>query len=134
MGPSSASRPRPTQGTLPLRPVRQNQARKVTAIDAPSLAARRLMFAALGLTLAIIVANGVAGDRGLIQTVRLRRERQELAAAISRIHAENRQLSREAARLRDDPSAIEELARGELGLIRRGERLFILSDRPVPGP
>lgn len=91
------------------------------------------MFAALGLTLAVIVANGVAGDRGLIQTVRMRGERQDLAAAISRLHDENRRLTRQAARLRDDPSAIEELARGELGLIRPGERLFILTDRPVPG-
>ena len=30
--------------------------------------------------------------------------------------------------------SIEEIARGELGLIRPGERLFIVTDRPVPGP
>jgi cell division protein FtsB len=95
---------------------------------------RRIMFVAIGLTLAIIVANGVAGDRGLIQTVRMRHERQQLADAIARFQEENRRLALQAARLRDDPAAIEEIARGELGLIRPGEHLFIVTDRPVPGP
>jgi cell division protein FtsB len=31
-------------------------------------------------------------------------------------------------RLKDDPAAIEELARGELGLMRPGEKLFIVKD------
>ncbi len=101
--------------------------------DAPPPAVRRIMFVAIGLTLAIIVANGVAGDRGLIQTVRMRHERQQLGDAIARLQEENRRLALQAARLRDDPDAIEEIARGELGLIRPGERLFILTDRPVPG-
>ena len=92
------------------------------------------MCVAIGLTLAIIAANGGAGDRGLIQTVRMRHERQQLADAIARLHEENRRLALQAERLRDDPAAIEEIARGELGLIRPGEHLFIVTDRPVPGP
>lgn len=92
------------------------------------------MLAATVLTLVIIVANGVAGDRGLIQTVKMRRERRDMAEAIARLHEDNRRLAQQAARLRDDPSAIEELARDELGLIRPGESLFIISERPVPGP
>jgi len=92
------------------------------------------MCVAIGLTLAIITANGVAGDRGFIQTVRMRHERQHLADAIARLQEENRRLALQAERLRADPAAIEEIARGELGLIRPGERLFIVTDRPVPGP
>jgi cell division protein FtsB len=34
--------------------------------------------------------------------------------------------------LREDPNAIEELARRELGLIRPGETLFIIKDIPPP--
>ena len=36
----------------------------------------------------------------------------------------------EARRLREDPSAIEDLARRELGLIKPGEKLFIVKDIP----
>ena len=104
------------------------------AADAPPPAARRVILAAIVLTLVIIVANGVAGDRGLIQTTKMRRERQDMANAIARLHEDNRRLAKQAARLRDDPAAIEEIARDELGLIRPGESLFIVTDRPVPGP
>ncbi|MGE3405088.1 MAG: septum formation initiator family protein [Vicinamibacterales bacterium] len=38
----------------------------------------------------------------------------------------------EARRLREDPSAIEDIARRELGLIRPGEKLFILKDIAPP--
>ena len=41
---------------------------------------------------------------------------------------ENARLREEARRLREDPSAIEEIARRELGLIVPGEKLFILKD------
>ena len=37
-----------------------------------------------------------------------------------------------ARRLREDPAAIEEIARRELGLIKRGERVFIVKDLPSP--
>ena len=39
-----------------------------------------------------------------------------------------------ARRLREDPAAIEEIARRELGLIKPGERVFILKDVPLPKP
>jgi cell division protein FtsB len=36
--------------------------------------------------------------------------------------------------LKEDPAAIEEVARRELGLIKPGERLFILKDVPPAKP
>ena len=86
------------------------------------------------LTAAVLLANGIAGERGLVQTARVRREYRQLTAAVAQLQRENRQLALQADRLRHDPSAIEELARGELGLIRPGEQLFIITDRPLPGP
>jgi cell division protein FtsB len=53
-----------------------------------------------------------------------------LEQAIRRARSENALLREEAQRLRSDPTAIEDLARRELGLIRPGEHLFILKDRP----
>ena len=95
---------------------------------------RRVAVALIGLTLVILLANGVAGDRGLIQSVRIRGERARLADSIEQIRRENRRLAQQAKRLRNDPAAIEELARGNLGLIRPDEQLFIVTNRPAPIP
>jgi cell division protein FtsB len=36
----------------------------------------------------------------------------------------------EIDRITNDPAALEELARKDLGLIKRGEKLFIIRDAP----
>jgi len=78
------------------------------------------------------VANAILGTRGFAQTLITRRESQQLAESISDLQRENRQLANLAERLRHDPDAIEALARGELGFILPGERLFIVVDRTRP--
>ena len=54
--------------------------------------------------------------------MRARHEYDMLSAAIARQRADNARLRDEARRLREDPSAIEEIARRELGLIKPGEK------------
>ena len=131
---SSATRRRDrTQGTLPLYPWRTG-AQKIRPRDERFPTGRRVTRFLLMLTAAVLLANGIAGERGLVQTARVRREYRQLTAAVAQLQRENRQLALQADRLRHDPSAIEELARGELGLIRPGEQLFIITDRPLPGP
>jgi len=76
----------------------------------------------------VIVIDALVGDRGLLATLRARREYHELAAGIARARAENARLADQARRLRDDPRTIEEVARRELGLIKPGERVFIVKD------
>ena len=77
---------------------------------------------------AVMVVVTLVGDRGLLAMLRARRQYDELAASIERQKTENARLREEARRLREDPSAIEELARRELGLIRPGEKVFIVKD------
>jgi cell division protein FtsB len=72
------------------------------------------------------------GDRGLIAMLDARRQHDELAAAIARQRAENARLREEVRRLKEDPSAIEEIARRDLGLIRPGEKVFIVKDLTSP--
>jgi len=74
------------------------------------------------------MADGLVGERGLLAMVQARRHYQELEATITRERAENARLREEARRLREDPAAIEELARRDLGLIRPGEKVFIIRD------
>ena len=82
------------------------------------------------LAASIIIVDGLVGDRGLLAMLRAQHEYDELAASISRQRAENARLRDQARRLREDPGAIEEIARRELGLIRPGERVFIVKDIP----
>lgn len=64
--------------------------------------------------------------------LRARRQYDELSATLARQRAENERLKDEASRLRNDPGAIEEIARRELGLIRPGEKVFIIKDLKTP--
>jgi cell division protein FtsB len=78
------------------------------------------------------MVDGLVGDRGLPAMLRARHEYDDLTASIARQHAENARLREEARRLREDPAIIEEIARRELGLIKPGEKVFIVKDVPPP--
>ncbi len=93
---------------------------------------RWILQAGLFLAAAAFVANALVGDQGLLATKRARRQHDDLAATIARQRAENARLREEARRLREDPAAIEEIARRDLGLIRPGEKVFIIRDLPSP--
>ncbi len=99
------------------------------------------IFYVLAFVAAVLVLNAVFGDHGALAMMRARREYDQLAAEVARMRQENAQLQDQARRLRDDPATIEDLARRKLGLIRRGEKVFIVSDvppadaqRPAPAP
>ena len=91
---------------------------------------RRIIQGLLLLVASIIIVDGLVGDRGLLARLRARHEYDQLAGSISRQRAENARLRDQARRLREDPGAIEEIARRELGLIKPGERVFIVKDVP----
>jgi cell division protein FtsB len=80
----------------------------------------------------VLIVDGLVGDRGLMAMLRIRRQSEELSAAVEHQRAENLKLREEADRLRNDPGAIEEIARRELGLIRPGEKVFIIKDLKTP--
>ena len=88
---------------------------------------RRLVHVLLLFVASVIVVDGLVGDRGLLAMLRARQEYDAMSATITQLRAEN-------ARLREDPSAIEEIARRELGLIKPGERVFIVKDVPPAKP
>lgn len=95
---------------------------------------RRIVHWLLLFVASLIVVDGLVGERGLLAMLRARHEYDQLAATIARQRAENARLREEARRLSDDPSAIEEVARRELGLIRPGEKVFIIKDVPPAKP
>src|SRR5262245_17199190 len=92
---------------------------------------RRAIEYALLLIGLVVFVDALVGEKGLLETVKKRQEFKVLEQSIRRARAENEMLREEAKRLRSDPAAIEDLARRELGLIRPGEHLFIIKDRPA---
>jgi cell division protein FtsB len=76
----------------------------------------------------MIVVDALAGERGLLAMLRVKKQYEALQGEIDRQRAENARLSEVARRLRDDPAAIEELVRRRHGLIRPGEKVFIVKD------
>src|SRR5204862_7446283 len=81
---------------------------------------------------AVIVLDALAGDRGLLAMLRVRKQYTALAATLAKDRAINAHLAEQARRLREDPTAIEEVARKELGLIKPGEKVFIIKDVGPP--
>ena len=81
----------------------------------------------------ILVVDALVGEKGLLAMMKARQEYQALEESLHSARAENARLREDARRLREDPTAIEDIARRELGLIRPGEKLFIVRDvRPSP--
>jgi cell division protein FtsB len=78
----------------------------------------------------VLVIDSLVGDKGVLQMLKKRQEAGALEQSLATVRAENARLRLEAERLRNDPAALEELARKDLGLIKPGEKLFILRDAP----
>jgi cell division protein FtsB len=82
----------------------------------------------------VILVNALVGDNGLLAMMKAQQEYRELEGSLERARADNARLREEARRLREDPSAIEDIARRELGLLKPGEKLFIVKDvEPADG-
>jgi cell division protein FtsB len=104
------------------------RAPRAATSSVPASTRRRTVQLALVFVTLVLVINALVGERGLMETLRARRQHQELVSSIDRLRAENARLREEARRLRSDPATIEALARKELGLIKPGELLFIIKN------
>ncbi len=106
-----------------VRPLADRQARK--GHGAP--------FYVLVFITAVLVLNALVGDHGAIAMRRAQREYEQAQAQLSKAKDENAQLRDQMLRLKTDQATIEDLARSELGLIKRGEVVFIIKDLPPAG-
>ena len=99
----------------------------------PPLRTRQRALWFLLLCLACVIGlDALVGDRGVFALMRARQEHRELSTALANARVDNARLCEEARRLREEPAAIEELARRNLGLIKPGEFLVIVKDVRVP--
>ena len=94
---------------------------------------RGLNFLLVFLTI-VLVVDALIGEKGLVETMRARRQSRDVAASVERLRVENARLRELIGRLHGDAGTIESIARRDLGLIRPGEVLFILKDiKPAQG-
>jgi cell division protein FtsB len=100
----------------------------------PRRRSRRAIQYSLVLAGCVVIVQGLIGEKGLVTMLKARQQYRALEASLSASRGENARLREEARRLKDreDLSAIEDLARRELGLIKPGEKLFIVKDAIPP--
>jgi cell division protein FtsB len=91
---------------------------------------RRLVRYVIGFVTVVLVIDAIVGEKGLLSLLKARRDFDAIEQSLLRARSENVRLREYARRLREDPRAIEELARRELGLIKPGEKLFIIKEAP----
>ena len=76
----------------------------------------------------VLIVDSLVGEKGLLAMLQAREQHAALEQSLADVRADNARLREEGRRLREDPAAIEDLARSELGMIRPGEKLFIVKD------
>ena len=79
-----------------------------------------------------LAANALLGEDGFLDTLKAQQQHRILSDDLDRLRLENAKLRQTANRLRQDPRAIEEVARRELGLIKPGELLLLFAEDPNP--
>ena len=77
----------------------------------------------------LLLAYQVFGPNGYMTLREREREKRALAEEIRKLTEENLRLVREAKALRNDPQAIERVAREEMKLARPGEVIYVLPER-----
>ena len=123
--------------TAPPRPdSRPEPLRRKRVVPVPLSAStprrRRLLNGLLAFATIVLFVDALVGDKGLIERLRARRQFAVEAAALEAVRHENAVMREKIIRLKNDPAAIESIAREDMGFIRPGELLFILRDAPKP--
>ena len=130
---ASAEVVNPPIGVVERGPVKKSRKTTTEAMSgAPRRRRRRAVQYVVVAIGCVIIVDTLVGDKGLLAMRKARQQYHLLEQSLAAERAENARLREDARRLKEDPSAIEELARKDLGLIKPGEKLFILRDVPPP--
>lgn len=92
---------------------------------------RRLLLGVIALGLLALLVHTVFSEHGYLSLRRQQKEVELLEREIQRLQEENRRLAEEVDKLKNDPRAIERVAREQLQMARPGEKVIAL---PPPKP
>ena len=124
---------RPKGAIVAQPPVKDSSTRK-PPIASPRRRRRGAVEYLVLLVGSILTIDALVGDKGLLAMMEAHEQYRTLEQSLAGARAENIRLREEGRRLREDPAAIEEIARRDLGLIRPGEKLFIIKDVAPAAP
>jgi cell division protein FtsB len=99
-------------------------------VNSPDRTRRLKVLALAGLVACGIVYGALRDEEGVMHVFRERSRLQDLIRSVNSLRDENDRLRAEIKALREDPRAVERLAREDLGLSRDGEIVFIMEDEP----
>jgi cell division protein FtsB len=94
---------------------------------------RRIVESALVLIGCLVLGDSLIGERGLVATARARKEAETEQLLLNKARQETIELREQKRLLESDLGTIEDAARRELGFIKPGEKLFIITDVPATG-
>jgi cell division protein FtsB len=80
---------------------------------------------------ALLMVNSLFGEKGYLANLQARQEFHDVSTSLQQLKDENARLAELAKRMKTDPRALEDSAREQLGLIKPGETLITLRDRPA---
>ena len=123
----------PDATSTPDRPLSTRRRRLLTALDRRLRRRRLITYGVFAMSLGVM-SHALVGENGYFANLRARREHAEVLSALTRIRLENQRLQEDIRRLQQDPAALEEAARGHLGLMRPGETLVVIRETPPPKP
>ena len=91
----------------------------------PEAKGRHSLFSKLAL-LVVLLILGVAlfGEKGVVRRVKLMRESEALKEEVRALKEDNTRLREEIEALRSDHRYLEQLARRELGMVRKDEIIY----------
>ena len=110
---------------------KRTPARSESTGTTPPRRRRRIAEGVLVFAGCMLLIDGLFGEKGLVAMRKANREEERYMRQLQQLTIEAQELRAEMYRLRDDPAAIEDLARTKFGLIKPGEKLFVVKD-PTP--
>ena len=100
---------------------------------APRQRGRRLVQYGLLFLGCLLFLDALVGETGLVENLKARQQFQAIERSLARLKSDNERLRKDAELLKKDPDTIEGVARRELGLMKPGEKIFIIKDAdPAP--
>jgi len=101
---------------------------------APKQRGRRLVQYGLLFLGCLLFLDALVGEKVLVENLKARQQFQAIERSLGRLKDDNARLRKEVDLLRKDPETIEGIARKELGLMKPGEKLFIIKDATPAAP
>ena len=98
---------------------------------------KRVPFLLAAVILAAAILYSIFGEVGIVNTYKIRETQKQLEKENEQLRQEIADLRRQVEALRSNPSAIEEIARKELGLIGKKENVIVLErnkNADIPPP